>query len=257
MFLYVADKTDSTSYFQEFYAKDMALLSDVVVASPGTLVVTYDNIKTSVPMNFSFRKGLVKTFRYDERFGYQEPYGLYDGLTTDEHLFQSPSFLTFAKHGDRFSVQVASAYLSDCSLGARRLGEVKPTLLKVGGTPADLRSGAHETLALGFPRPPSLKEDDANIVFTVSTTKSTRDRITIQYDDSFLPEDAQYLACVLENQFDAFTDGFEVKSEKGLPPVQDKVGINLILEYSSEDVLLPDRVIGQVIGRGVIIYARQ
>lgn len=268
VYLYAAAHTDSSAYFQEFYTKDMSLLSELLVASPGITTMTYDNIRNDQPLIFEFSKSIVEVIIKKENtkrggISMQRDYGVYPRLTTPYNIIDTPYFLSFVKVGNHFAIQEASGYLRRCTLSNTAISaeELKVKLIKqVRGVVQEntqILTGVHETISIGTKKI-SLFEENPNVVFTVDMQEGPND-VMINYNKNSLPADNQYLACLLKGQLEAFSGTlFSVKKE-GVGGTQDTIDINLdIIQETLDDGSLPlsDREIGRIIGRALVVYAR-
>lgn len=111
--LFIVKYSDSTFIFQNFYARDMALLEDSVSAAGGNTVITYDNVKEK-DFTFNFFQNIVgvksqeeierEIAEVGERQEISYSLGKIESLSYSEASFESPKILFFSKKGNVVSV---------------------------------------------------------------------------------------------------------------------------------------------------------
>lgn len=234
MFFYVNSRLNSDGYFQDFYSQDLALLATAVTAAPGNMVVTYDNFKKN-KISYEFEKGIVRAIIGDRALDEVEYFGYFDSLTVAKTTLEEPEFVSFARSNNQFQINEAAGLLATCSLD-KRTRPVQPTVS--GFEVEELSRGMRETMDPAFGVSPSLKSENATIFFDVQKS----DKVIIEHSSD---EETKYLACVLQGQLDLF--GIESESKVSS---QSEGHIKIQSNVNS-------RLLGQLLGRVVVIYARQ
>jgi hypothetical protein len=243
MISYVNGHSDSTGYFQDFYTKDLSLMAEVVTASPGEVVVTYDNLKQGLGLRYVIEKGVVSVFTgvYAEK-GY---YGTYPRLTVKKEDFTDPDFLTFVKTGDWFLVNSDLGYLRGCELTQKAMS-FEPKI--IGDNLKALLAGAREVYPPGSDVPSftgydAFAADVSNIVFNIRYSQGPNKAI-ITFDES--PEYA-YIACIIKNQMAPLA---LIEEQQGIPG-------EITITIQKDNEWLDERFLGQMIGRAVLQYDRK
>lgn len=255
VFLFVSTSTDTSGYFQKFYLYDTQLIGELVSHSPGVTVVTYDNIKKN-PLAFDFSGGVarVSIIEGEEKIARVRGFALYDGLRVESAQIQQPYFLSFIHSGDTMRVKEIASFVKKCQITtpAYNRSTMKLAIQSAGDT-TQLTAGAHQTLSLAMREENPFDRENPNVIFRIETSEGEPSAV-IRYPNTV---DGSFIACVFEEQLKTVTGWSAVSAI----PQTSNGPLALTLEVSQKELLdgtmpLPDRIIGEAIGRTMAIYLR-
>jgi len=259
---YIGAKTDNTEHFMRFHVEDMGLLAELTTASPGRVHMTYDNMKPGLPLRFTFGKGLVEIEKMSESGGgYKKQYyfGVPRDFSVPQNSFDSPFFLSYVTQGTLFTVKDASGYLRACELTrpAIQKGDLKLNIKleeSDGGTinSVPFLEGLHSSLSAAMGADTPMVEHPSPNLFIAITRKEGARKVVLSAGQNGRREDAKYLSCILKGVIESSMVDIEIL-ETTHDEAQDAIVVRI--EMSPKDVI-EDRELGEMIGRGVAIYAR-
>lgn len=236
MLSYVDAQLDSTGYFAEFYTKDLSTLADVTISGPGEVTMLYDNLK-AIPMEFDIHREV--TVRAGDGLSVEQSrsFGIPQEVSSTPYV-GSPRFLAFSKRDNQFVVAEATGFAASCEDVPRTRGLDYFVIAEEDSS--TIITGMREAINVAFSENPpkhTKEQEEAELIFEVRESEQFR---IVHAND----KESEYLACVIKSQLNAFTNKDIVLESTG------KEGTLTI--HANMDA----RVLGQTLGRAVVIYAR-